>query len=262
MKTSLQVATLAITIGLAGSAFGQDVVGSLNIRGIQAVDLPAAGDFAMMSLPFDIEDNSLQAVFGDVLQGSASVAAADKLRFWDGKRYASVALGPDGVFYRLNDQGHWKTPLEPVNFSIPIGEGFWVTSGAQAEQGRQVTLDGDVVLDATAGVSFNIGFQMVSYPFSSEIDLQNTTLREVGTASASAAGADYIRVWNMTTRRYEGYGLGIDKVWYRLDAANTWVQPMEPAQHVLKPGQAFFYFARQPFTWTETNPYASSAFAE
>jgi hypothetical protein len=262
MKTSLHVVTLAVAFSITASASGQEMVGSLNVRGVQAVDLPAAGDFAMMSLPFEIEDNSLQAVFGDALQGSASVAAADKLRFWDNNRYASVALGPDGVFYRLNDQGHWKTPLEPVNFSIPIGEGFWVTSGAQAERGRQVTLDGDVVLDATAGVSFHPGFQMVSYPFSSEIDLQDTTLGESGTAAASAGSADYIRVWNTTTRRYEGYGLGMDKNWYRLDVAGRWVDPLEPAQHVLKPGQAFFYFARQPFTWLEQNPYADSAFAE
>ena len=252
--------TMAAAFAVVTSVHAQEQsVYSVNIVGFQKVELADQSQFSLMSVPFDIGDGTLGDIFGtNTLYGSASPGLADRLRFWDTAEqvYVNVGVGPDGKFYRQTSGGGWVSPLEEVNFEVELGEGFWIVSSGEAGSDRDVILAGDVIADESFSYNFFTGFHVLAFPFSAPIDLQDTSFASSGASASAAPGAaDRVRVWDRDEQAYVNYGLGPDGNWYLQTSAGAWVSPLELADHTLQPGEAFFYFAQESFTWTEPNPY-------
>lgn len=236
----------------------EDSVYSVNIIGVQKVDLPPANQLRMASMPFVAGSNTLIEIFGtNQLKQGSTPAACDRIRFWDASEqaYVSVAQAINGVFYYLSGEGWAPGYPEANDLAVEDGDSFWIVSASDAGSGRQLAMVGDIISEPTNSVPVVAGYQLLTYPFSCEMALSNTTLIACGATSASTpGGADRIRLWNSELQAYEGFALAPDNKWYKL-SGNGWQIPYTVSTHVFTPGEGFFYWAQNPFTWAEPNPY-------
>jgi hypothetical protein len=256
--------TLLVSFLLAAPALHaqEDAVYSVNILGVQKVDLPEANQFRMSAMPFVAGSNTLIEIFGtNQLKQGSTPASCDKIRIWNAasQQYVSMAQGPDGNFYYLTDSGAWDFgPGVANNYVLNDGDGFWIVSGSGASSSRELAMVGDIISEPTNEVSIVAGYQILTFPFSCEMPIHDTSLVGSGaTSSSTPGGADRIRVWNAGTQTYEGYGLAPDNQWYLLTSSGAWDPGYVVSTHVFTPGEAFFYWAQTPFTWEELNPYSS-----
>jgi hypothetical protein len=138
----------------------------------------------------------------------------------------------------------WKvTPTNPV-----VSGGFFV----QAKSGNPdhtIYLSGNVpttnVIDV--GIAGGKAFNMISYPFSSDIAISNLNIQ--GAVSNSRANrADHIYKW--VVDRYEQYALYTDGKWYNV---NEWTTT--PTTDTVNLCEGFWYEANSNITWSASNIY-------
>ena len=214
MKKTLLIAAAAL---ISVSAFAADVVSSANVVGYSQVEL--APGFTMIRTPFADGTNalSIQSILTtNGLTAGPSAGSADQILFWD----QSV---PQYDLYFLHDGTGGKTP--PVHLtgkwvdnatgliasnSVAPGTGFFFTKAGATTVTN--IFSGDVVVAATGTNSIELleGFNMVSYPFSSEFEL-NTTITnwiDQGAKAGSDEGAaDKITFWDPVGSKYDTYFL-------------------------------------------------------
>ena len=113
----------------------------------------------------------------------------------------------------------------------------------------EFSLHGEAVDVATQAVEIVTGFQLVGYPFSADIDLQDMDFANDGaTANNKVGGGARVYIWDG-----DGYGiyqLKTDLMWYA--TTNFGGGPVDVTVPL---GQGFWYEAKTSFTWTETNRY-------
>ena len=264
-KLKLNLASLlAATVAFlpATSQAEEDAVFSVNIVGFQKQQLPEPGKFDLVASPFVVGSNSLRDIFGtNSLFGSSSAGTADRIRIWDpiNQNYVNVGVGPGGKFYMQTPQGAWVSPLQEVDDAVPLTEGFWIVSSPSSPQEREITFVGNVVLDESASHELVAGFNILSYPFSSTVGIQDLQFFESGaTGDGSAGNADRLRVWDRQSQSYINFGLGPNGKWYLQTSQGAWVSPLVESTHVFEPGESFFYYAVNPTTWTLQNPYRAA----
>lgn len=253
---AIAVLGLIATMGFAAS----NEVSSVNIVGYNVDLVPGSNNFNLVAVQFDAFDPTLLGVFGtNQLTAGGFPAQADSVYLYDPSAvppYTTYALKtPFGAgaiqFYDTSD---WFGSAS--NPPIPAGTAMWLQSTPGTSPAKTVTLAGEAVADPIVTNGIVAGFQLMGYPFSSEIDLNDTDLGTQGTAGTFPAQADQIFVWNGAG--YNSYALkdqgGGATAWFDQGA---WFAATPPAIPIPL-GRGFWYLAKSGFAWAEGNPYLAA----
>jgi hypothetical protein len=245
MKYKSTAAVLLIAIvcaSVALSSFAQTgEVYSLNVVGFQKLTAASNG-LTMVSTPFLRTSNTLDDIVGGQLAAGKSSTLADNVLIWNktNQSYDTYWLRTDRVWFALS--GSLAT-----NTSLPTDAGFWIRNRRTTNQ--TVVVSGDVV-DYNAITNVLVpGLTMVSYPFSTDIDINRSSLTNGKNGKSSTLG-DNITIWDAAVQGYQTYWLRTDKVWRTLSgemATNVFVGS----------GKGFWYRNRNAanFNWVESRPY-------
>ena len=247
---------LTILLALSVTAHAQ-TVGSANIMGYSKVGLRPGGKWEMVTCNFVAESNTLQDIFGtDQLAQSGSISECDKIVIYDATalEYETYAQWTDGNFYNADSQLEFNNS-SVVNPQIPLGSAAWIITSSTSTDTNTVLISGDVVSASIQSIETTNGFQMLSYPFSADIAINDTDFATDGAAqSGSFSSCDKISVWEGSG--YQTYGLYIDGKWYKANDAIEWnTAPL--ATNTIRISQGFWYNGQGAFAWTESNPYST-----
>jgi len=251
-----------VTLLIAGAAvvsasFAQtNTVSSANIVGYSRIDLPDAGQYVIGSCNFETgETNTLLSIFGtNQLSQSGALAGCDRVVLYDptSQMYQAWAQYTDGVFYKANDNNEWNLGISG-NPVIPTGSSFFIASGSYS---NKIYVSGNVVLTETNNVSIVPGYQLLAYPFSSDVSLQGTGFFTSGaSANGALAGCDKVIIFDTATQRYQTYAIYTDGIWYKANNNDEWNLGI-PASNNIALSQGFFYEAKSALNWVETNNYS------
>lgn len=247
---SLLIATLA-----AGAS--AQTVASANVMGYSKVSLKP-GIRNLVACNFIAgTSNTLRSVLGtNQLSQSATLGNCDIVTLFDpqSQSYQAYAQWTDGNFYKANSQTEFNgSPI--VNPEVPIGTGFWINRASAASSTNIILISGDVVSQTATSNSIGSGLQIVAYPYSSDIELNDLDFPSDGaTGSASFSDCDKISVFE--NGAYQSYGLYTDGNWYKANDAVEW-QTAPLASNAIVLSQSFWYYAQSSFTWDETNRYSA-----
>jgi len=209
MKKFLMTALLT---GLIATAYADsNVVSSANIVGYVQTETPAAGAFNIVSLvQFSDGSNTvhIQDAIGNMsnLNASATWDNADKIYAWNGLGYNRY-----GLFQPASSDPYWSVygtewifgTCVSAEAQLTRGEAIWYATGIGGTS-TNATVSGDVYLDDTFDVTVPEGFSILSYPYSSSVNMTNLVISNA-TASATWEDADKTYVFNGSN--YDKYGL-------------------------------------------------------
>lgn len=240
----LYIAVVVVFIAAVLSYAQTGEVYSLNIVGFQRLTAVSQG-LTLVSTPFERSPNTLDDVIGPQLTGGKSEGVADLVTLWDAtnqsyERYWLKAS--DSNWYNMS--GYRAT-----NVYITPSKGLWIKSRRASNQ--TVIVSGDVVADSAVSNTLVPGLSLVSYPFSTEIELNSSALTN-GKAGKSEGAADVIALWDSASQLYVRYWLkSPDRKWYTMQnvlASNVYIGG----------GRGFWYQNRDtvPFVWVERKPYS------
>jgi len=243
--------TIAVTALISGVSFADsNVVSSANVVGYVQTETPAAGSFNIVSLvQFSNGSNTvhIQDAIGnmDVLNASAAWNNADKLITWNGGYLKYGLYQPaSGDAYWMASGAGWSIPAlaSAADVELKRGEGVWYLTGTGGSS-TNITVSGDVFLDDTFNVDLVGTLTLLSYPYSSDINLTNMVVSNA-TASATWVDADKVIVWN---GGYVKYGLyqpaSGDAYWMASGAGWSIPALASPADVSVGLGQGFWYQA-------------------
>lgn len=261
MKKFLAILTIA---ALSAVSFAQtNTVSSANIVGYIRTSLPPAGGLTLISVAFDGNGVTLADYLGRTnnLHGDVTVSAADRVYLFnkDTQTYVQYALFDGSAYdqpveWRLTSDFYTSGEQNPTLYP---GEALWLKSGSGVSLTNTLYLSGDVISTTNSSINFVEGLQLVGHLFSSEIDLNDTSLISCGAhGDVVSSGADKVYLWNDQTLKFDIYAY--------FDGS-SYSQPQEwrpvgdfynaaPAIPIHL-GAGFWYNAKSPFTWTETNAY-------
>lgn len=240
--SSLLVAAIVCVV-VAGSALAQTgEVYSLNIVGFQKLTASSQG-LTMVSTPFSKAQGTLDEVITNQLYGHKSSTYADNIYLWNptNQAYENYYLKTDGRWYGFD--GTLAT-----NVNLTSQKGFWVYN-KRGLSNELFVVSGDVVDDAAVTNSLIVGMNMVSYPFSTPIDLNQSGLTN-GFGHKSSTYADNVFLWDSAAKAYQNYYLKTDRKWYKFDGTL--------ATNVMVGGGGGFWYRNKggsTFVWTEPRPY-------
>jgi hypothetical protein len=255
MKNKFVTTGLLALLITALPAFSQnDAVYSVNIIGMQKVNTAPAssGGLTMLSMPFDLNEPTIDKVVGTNGIAAATAASADNVLIFNPitQSYTTYWL-----FFSTNPSFNrkWRSSSGfATNVFLSPGAGVWYRSRAASNQ--VITLVGDVVNKSAVTNLIRPGLQVLSYPFSSSIVMSDLKLTN-GTAATTAANADNIQLYNPETQLYTTYWLffstnpSFNRRWRSSAGFATNV--------VIQSGSAFWYRSRgtENINWVETTPY-------
>ncbi len=201
---------------IAGVSFAQtNEVVSKNAVGYVKISL-TADQFKIISMPFNMVDGS------SITVGEALGDMPD----------STVVYIFNGISY--NSEQYLTGPgWLPGTNVITRGQSFWVKSPSD----KDVFLMGEVPDsgDAQTSITLQTGYQLISYPYPTDIDLMNTAI------SSNAVDSDQIFVFN-----------GSSYVPYNYLAGAGWL----PDSFTIQPGVGFWYHRiGTPVTVNELKPY-------
>jgi hypothetical protein len=165
-----------------------------------------------------------------------------------------VSQKSDRFMLRSADSNWWTVEASPkraTNVFLNPQTGFYIIDQKSTSQTEIVVLSGDVVDDPVVTNALLQGMNLVSYPFSSSIDLNNTGLTN-GRAGKSELSSDIVAIWDPTGQVYRRFMLrSADKKWWTVSASPS------VATVSVGAGQAFFYqrTTNVTFNWVEVKPY-------
>jgi len=199
--------------------------------------------------------NTLLDVFGtNQLAQNDSVAYCDVVILWDTdqSKYQTYAQWTDGVFYKANDATEWNNAIA-ANPAIPVGSAMWVVPSSAQSTNKNLTLAGEVVGVATQYLGIVSGWQMIGYPLTSDVPLQNTGFAASGASkNDSVAYCDQVVIWLGDS--YQTYALWTDNNWYKANDATEWNNSIA-ATNTIALGDGFWYIGQTNLTVTEVSPY-------
>lgn len=246
MKCNSILSALLVVIVVASvavSSFAQTgEVYSLNVVGFQKLTASSGGT-TMVSTPFDRTPNTLDNVIGNQLYGHKSSLYADNIYIYDAasQTYKNYTLKTDGKWYDF-------AGVAATNTAITSSIGFWIKNTRKLSN-ETVVVSGDVVDVAIMTNVILPGVNMVSYPFSTEVEINRSALTN-GYGHKSSLYADNVFIWDSASQSYQNYTLKTDKKWYDFSgnlATNVKVGA----------GRGFWYRNRSGsnFSWVEMRPY-------
>jgi hypothetical protein len=114
-------------------------------------------------------------------------------------------------------------------------------------------------MDDPKGVTLDVGLQLVCYPLSADIVLDDLDLANDGaTGDGNYVNADQIFTWEGSA--YQRYALyDVDSKWYGCNTLQEWEDgSVLGSDRVLKVGEGFWYKAKATVNWDEDNPYLAN----
>ncbi len=257
-----------VLVGIIGAAAVAQAVNSVNIVGVDTLTLKP-GERVIAAAKFYSEGgdgtNTLIGVFGtNKLVQAGNYLNCDRVTVYDSSvsSYQSYAQFTDGHFYKCNNAAEWENTSLPIQDDVVLepGGAFWLVH-PEGEGTNEVSLLGEVLGGSTdtQDVAIVEGYQMVSYPYATEIAVQDLT-----PANATGAGnylnADRIIVWQADTQTYQAYALfDDDGKWYKANNAAEWENTsLPPTDRVIGIGEGFWYVSQSGFTWSEGCPYSTA----
>ncbi len=252
-KVLLSVAAVAMMVTTLIAA---DVV-SVNVVGYTKTELPSQ-KFIIRSMPFDglTQDNlTLVDIFGtNQLTQASNYLNCDRIAMYDtaSGTYKYFAQWTDGNFYLAGSPDEWNsyTVSNPV---VKAGTAFWLM-GSGLPGTNELTFLGEVVVASTQELALATGWQMVSYAFSSEMDIQDINTNGLA-SSGNYLNADRIVCWEGD--HYQAHALYTDGVWYHANDADEWNLIITSTKKFAI-GEGFWFVATEPKTWVEPNKYLNN----
>ena len=249
MKTFIKTACAILIIGAIFTGIAQAQSGavySLNVVGFQKVTVEPSA-LTMPGIPFDPASAELNDLIGDQLTAAKNEAGADNIYVWD-----AVAQEYKKYFLRSTIGDKWVSYTDPnvatTDAFLNVENGFWINASAVVTQ--ELVLVGDVVNDAVVTNNIVAGLNMISYPFSTPMSINEIGLTG-GTAAKNEAGADNIYVWDADSQQYIEF-------FFRSTVGNKWVAYTDPntvASNVIDPAAGMWYNSIGSFTWEAVRPY-------
>ena len=238
------------------AASAEENIFGANVCGYTRVYLPPSNGLVLAAMNFRPFDPTLLGVFGtNQLRSGFFASAADKVIFWDPatQQYQQYALrNTDWQFHGCRNAQQWTNA--PMNVALSNGAAFWIQSPNSSTTTNAIVFMGQAVESAGYSSGMISGLQMRCYGLSSEINIQDTHFAADGaTPYILYSQADRINVW--TNGGYMSYALKDDGKWYPARNLPEWMLS-PPTSNVFQLGQGFWYQARNPFVWTETNQYS------
>lgn len=133
-----------------------------------------------VSVPFIPFDNALNAFLNEQLTGANVINNADRISKFNTatQQYeymykAAGFTGDDAV-----NNGKWFNEFSTwtdLNFIFSPGEAFWILN-RQPYTAQNVFFMGKIILDSSRSITFNENTTLFSYPFSSKISVNSTSL--------------------------------------------------------------------------------------
>lgn len=254
MKKLLNLLACAILISAVASTHAQESVYSVNIVGFQRLDIvsPESGGLDLIANPFDKEESYIDLVVGTNGTAGTTAATADNVTLFD---TTTQTMRTFWLFEHSNPEFNrrWRdTSGFATNVYLTPGMGYWYRN--RGETSRDITLVGDVVMDDEISMVIVPGLQILAYPYSTSVILDDLSLTN-GVAGVTAATSDNLTVYNAETQSFQTYWLfehanpDFDRRWRDVSGFATNV--------VINPGQGFWYRSRSEssFEWSETRPY-------
>ena len=232
---------------------------SLNIIGFQKVTVPPNPELQVASTPFQATNDNIDIVIGAQLTGSDQSDRSDKVLMFNptNQGYETYFIG--GGTSNADFDGKWFTEsfTPATDALIPPGRGLWIISIQGFTQ--TVVLAGDVVNMGAMTNHIYTGLQLISYPYSKPILINDTKFAaNGGYGNDSADSADNILLWDVTAQAYVRYFLGgLSDVTNSNFDGKWFTESFDPATNVyLNPGRGFWYrHIGSGFDWIEPKPY-------
>jgi len=234
-----------------------DAVYSLNVVGFQKLQVfDESKKYKLTATPFEAEDPNINSVISTQLTGGLDYQEGDNIMKWDALHQQYEKYFLLGDVGDTNYDHKWIDSESKVatNTDMLPGEGFWIRSRHGYTQ--TVVVVGDVVDDDHFTNHITAGFNLLSYPYSASIALNDTTFTNGGHGGYDFQESDDIYIWDQTNQQYQKYFLlgdvgdtNYDHKWIDSEskvATNTY----------LEPGMGFWYRHRGTgFDWIEPKPY-------
>lgn len=176
----------------------QDTV-TLGVFGYSRVDKPAAS--------LNIIGNSFQDLLlnelapAESLNGDISALNADTIYIWNptGTTYDVYAVYDERAYLGPSATVEWR---DVNNFAgsaqnplIHSGIAIWLSSTGSSLD-TNLVVSGDIVVEESVTNQVSAGLQLLSYPFSMTVDLNDTMLADVAHGDISAINADKVYAWD------------------------------------------------------------------
>ena len=259
------VMTVAV-LTCAASFVSAQTVTSANIVGYAKMAAPAAGAFQLYSFTQFTDGTTngtvdVQEMISNLDDLNAAglgsdLIGADRLYVWTGTKYDQYALFQDGAvgpYWAATSEGGWTSGLEFLGVNAAVatvgrGSAAWLETGAGGTSVDAIVA-GEVPMDGTNYVDVAMGFTLLAYPYTSEINVDS--LDVINSASAglgsNMVGADKLYVWTGT--KYEQYALFQDGAvgpYWAATSEGGWTPGLEflgvaPASFVIEISGGFWY---------------------
>jgi hypothetical protein len=237
------LALLIAGTSLTAASYAQTTVSSANIVGYAQVTVPSNG-YVMVAYNFETGNGAtyFEDVFGtNQLFSSPRLKNCEIVYMWDPveQQYKQFAQY-NGMTYSTDSFD--VTPTNPV-----IRGGFFIKA-ATGQTNHTIYLSGNVPTNSIANVGIAGGgsFNLINYPFSSDIAISNLNVQGA-TSGSRFKNADMIYKW--VNNKYEQYTLFTDKKWYNVNDMNT------PTTDTVNFCEGFWYKAVNSTTWSASNVY-------
>ncbi len=254
----LRINFIITVLGLAAVASAQNT--TMGIVGITRVSKPAAklnligNNFDTMALN---EFAPAEQYNGDISAGNS-----DAVYIWSGSTYAVYAVYDERPYLGPSGAVEWRDFNNftggAVNPEIPAGSSLWLYSlGSSVDANTYIS--GNVVSTQFATNQVTAGLQQLCYPFSTDIDLNDTLLSEYAAGDISAGNADIVYAWNVDLQTYKTYALYDERPYLGPSGTVEWRDfntfSLPAGSIPVNLGEGFWYNAVNGFTWVETNKY-------
>ena len=215
-----------------------------------------ASDQELSSIPFTPFDDAIDILLEGQLTGASTMSSADQIHKWDSSsQNYDTAFKADGTGNSARDGFWFEDDISWVASGLTFnpGDAFWLENNQTGSQ--SVFMFGQVVLDSTKTLTLENGLNLFSYPFSTKVALNSTTLESDGAEGSTVpATADEITDEHQSQQKYfllDDSGSADHLKW--LYSANSVL-----ANENLLMGRGYWYdrYLSTSFDWTESRPYA------
>ena len=247
-----KVLVIAAVLGLCAVMAIALEVTSENVAGYYRVTLPPGGKLIALGVQFDPFDATLEGIIDPALlrEEEKDVTVGDRVMIWRGAGY--------DIFKRSGD--HYvnvNSPTVPTNPAMEAGQAIWVKSALDESSPLELPITGQAVENVQIDTPIVQGLQLIAYPFSCDIGVNDTTFSENASREEKDVSiGDRLMLWDPETSGYKILKLGAGAL------SNAWVDvntPTVAATNRLDLGNGFWYRAEfGGFDWSETNRYVDN----